>query len=285
MGPPLYADLDKKCKDIFTKGYNFNLIKLDCKTKANNELELSAGGSHTTDSNRNSGNLEAKYKVEEHGLTLTERVNSDNQLYTEVAFQKDSVFPGGKVSVDTTFVPTTGEKSGRVKIEYKNDMFAGNVITDLYSFGPLITASGVVGQSGWYAGGGLTFDPSSSHLTKNSVGIGYDAGDTIVIGTLSDAVEYGGAIYQRVNDQLETGIQLGWNTGTDANPGKVGLGAKYLANSDITVGVKLDNLSQLGLSYQHKLQQGVTATVSALIEGKHISEGGHKIGLALEVEV
>jgi len=285
MSPPLYADLDKKCKDIFTKGYNFNLIKLDCKTKANNELELSAGGIHTTDSGKNAGNLEAKYKVEEHGLTLTERVNTDNQLYTEIAFQKDSVFPGGKASIDTTFVPTTGEKTGRVKIEYKHDIFAGNLITDIYTSGPLLNASGVVGQSGWYAGGSLSFDPSSSHFTKHSVGVGYDAGDLVVISTVSDSHDYNGAIYHRVNGQLETGVQLGWTAGTDTSSAKLGLGAKYEANSDILVGVKVNNLSQLGLSYQHKIQPGITATISALIEGKQLSEGGHKIGLAIDVEV
>lgn len=47
---------------------------------------------------------------------------------------------------------------------------------------------------------------------------------------------------------------------------------------------KVNNVSQVGLSYQQKLRDGVTMTLSTLIEGKNFNQGGHKVGLGLDFE-
>ena len=47
---------------------------------------------------------------------------------------------------------------------------------------------------------------------------------------------------------------------------------------------KINNSSQIGLGYQQKLRDGLTVTLSTLIDGKNFNQGGHKIGLALELE-
>lgn len=48
---------------------------------------------------------------------------------------------------------------------------------------------------------------------------------------------------------------------------------------------KLNNAMQIGLSYQHEMSKGVTMTVSTLIEGNSINEGGHKMGFGLEMDL
>ena len=47
---------------------------------------------------------------------------------------------------------------------------------------------------------------------------------------------------------------------------------------------KVNNALQLGISHQHKIRSGVTMTLSAQIEGKNINEGGHKVGMGLDLE-
>jgi len=284
MAPPLYADLDKKTKDIFTKGYNFGLLKLDCKTRTASGIEFAAGGNSSIDTGKVFGNLETKYKLDEHGITLTEKWNTDNQLLTDITFQKDSVLQGVKAGLETTFAPSTGQKSGRVKGEYRHDLFSGNLIADVVTTGPQINASGVVGQDGFFAGGHCSFDTSLGSIIRSGFGLAYDVGNIAVVGNITDTQECSNAIYYQVNGDLETGVQLSCSN-MDVNTAKFGVGLKYRVNSDGTFGAKLNNYSQLGLSYQQRLHDGVTGTISALIDGKNLSQGGHKIGLALDVEV
>lgn len=70
MAPPVYADLGKSAKDVFGKGYHFGLLKLQCKSKTNTGVEITAGGNNSLESGKVAGNLETKYKVKEHGKYL-----------------------------------------------------------------------------------------------------------------------------------------------------------------------------------------------------------------------
>jgi voltage-dependent anion channel protein 2 len=47
---------------------------------------------------------------------------------------------------------------------------------------------------------------------------------------------------------------------------------------------KVNNLSQVGLSYTQQLRDGVKLILSGLIDGKNINGGGHKLGMGLELE-
>ena len=47
---------------------------------------------------------------------------------------------------------------------------------------------------------------------------------------------------------------------------------------------KINNKSELGLGYQQKLRDGVTVTLSTLVNSVNINAGGHKVGVSLEME-
>ncbi|ENN71087.1 hypothetical protein YQE_12020, partial [Dendroctonus ponderosae] len=98
----------------------------------------------------------------------------------------------------------------------------------------------------------------------------------------NDGQDFGGSIYQKLNPQLETGISLNWSSGSSNT--KFGIGAKYDLDQEASLRVKVNNQSQIGLGYQQRLRQGVTLTLSTLIDGKNFNQGGHKIGLALELD-
>ncbi|XP_059353457.1 voltage-dependent anion-selective channel-like [Daphnia carinata] len=90
----------------------------------------------------------------------------------------------------------------------------------------------------------------------------------------------GGSGSTRAN--LETGVQLAWTAGSNAT--RFGIGCKYQLDNDSAVRAKINNASQLGLGYQQKLRQGVTITLSSMVDLKNFNQGGHKIGMALELE-
>lgn len=80
---------------------------------------------------------------------------------------------------------------------------------------------------------------------------------------------------------MAVGVQLAWNNNSNAT--KLGLGATYNVDQDATVRAKVNNDSQIGLGYQQKLRDGVVLALSTLIDGKNFNSGGHKIGIALEL--
>ncbi|CRL00538.1 CLUMA_CG013799, isoform A [Clunio marinus] len=311
MAPPAYSDLGKNARDVFNKGYHFGLWKLDVKTKTNSGVEFTSAGHSNQDTGKVFGSLETKYKVKEYGLTFSEKWNTDNTLTSEVAVE-NQLIDGLKLSFDGSFAPQSGitcpssvtiryrrninhylpsyiyfgykfrSKTGRFKTAYAHEYvhLNGDVNVDLA--GPLINTSAVVGYEGWLAGYQLAFDTQKSKLTANNFALGYKCGDFILHTNVDDGREFGGSIYQRCSDRLETGVQLSWTSGSNAT--KFGIAAKFDLDKDASVRAKVNNASQIGLGYQQKLRDGITLSLSSLIDGKNFNAGGHKIGVALELE-
>ena len=116
----------------------------------------------------------------------------------------------------------------------------------------------------------------------------------------------GGSVYQRINDRLETGVQLAWAAGT--NQTRFALASKYQIDSQTAVGLKVNNICQVGVSFQQLLRPGMfyrwfwcantiqicktswlfylgaKLTLSGLFEVRNLNAGGHKVGLGLELE-
>lgn len=272
--------MGKNARDVFNKGYHFGLWKLDVKTRTNSGVEFTTAGHSSQDSGKVFGSLETKYKVKEYGLTISEKWNTDNTLTSEVAVENQLV-KGLKLSLDGTFAPQTGSKTGRFKTAYSHESVRldGDVNVD---FSPIINASAVVGYQGWLGGYQLAFDTKKSALTKNNFALGYTAGDLVIHTNVNDGKEFGGSVYQRCNDRLECGVQLSWAAGSNAT--QIGIGAKYDLDKDACVRAKVNNASHIGLGYQQRLRDGITLTLSSLIDGKNFNAGGHKIGVALELE-
>ncbi|KAL4698444.1 hypothetical protein H8959_011101 [Pygathrix nigripes] len=118
--PPMYADLGKSVRDVFTKGYGFGVIKLDLKTKSENGLEFTSSGSANTETTKVTGSLETKYKWTECGLTFTKKWNTDNTLGTEITVE-DQLARGLKLTFDSSFSPNTGKKNAKIKTGYKRE--------------------------------------------------------------------------------------------------------------------------------------------------------------------
>ena len=103
----------------------------------------------------------------------------------------------------------TGAKSGKVKAEYKHDLVTVNSDVDINLGGPLVNASAVVGHKGWLAGYQVAVDTGKSKLTKNNFCLGYSTGDFVLHTNVNDGQVFGGSVYQKVNPNLETAVNLG----------------------------------------------------------------------------
>jgi len=281
MAPPQYSDLGKSAKDLFNKGYNYGTVKLDVKTKTKNDIDFNITGEHNNDVNKSLGSLEAKYKSPAQGLTFVEKWNTDNVLKSEVTIE-DSLMKGLKLALDTSYSPATGKKSGVVKTAYKHDKVMLNTDIDLDLAGPVVHNSLTFGHMGWLLGLQATFDTAKSQLTRNNFAVGYQANDFTLHTNINDGTEVGGSIYQKINSQLEMGVSLSWSSVNNAT--RFALASKYKLDKDATVQAKVNNLSQIGLSYSQQLRDGVKLILSALVDGKNINGGGHKLGVGLELE-
>ncbi|MFT7817838.1 voltage-dependent anion-selective channel protein 3-like isoform X4 [Arapaima gigas] len=279
--PPSFSDLGKCAKDVFGKGYGFGIVKLDLKTKSENGVEFKTSGSSNIDTGKATGNLETKYILKDLGLTFSQKWNTDNTLATEITLE-DQRARGLQLTFDTTFVPITGKKSGKLKTNYKRDYINIGCEVDFDVSGPTVHTATVLGYEGWFAGYQMAFNMGKSKLVQNNFALGYRADDFQLHTNVNDETEFGGSVYQKVNDQLETAVTLAWTAGS--NNTRFGVAAKYQLDKDASLSAKVNNASLIGVGYTQTLRPGVKLTLSALIDGKNFNTGGHKMGIGFEVE-
>ncbi|CAK9188661.1 unnamed protein product, partial [Ilex paraguariensis] len=228
--------------DLFNRGYNFDTFKLDVKTKTPAGVEFTTGGVSHFESGKVLGTLETKYKFKEYGLTFSEKWNTSNILATEVSLQ--DLFKGTKFSAESTFAPQTGDKSLKVKAEYKNEVIAVNGDADFKTTTPVLNLAGVFGYHGCLSGYQLKFDSKDSKLKNYNLALSYATNEFVLHTNVNDGKQFNGYIYQKVNPFLETGVELAWSS--ENNDTKFGLGCKYALDRDTSVRAKVNNSSQIG---------------------------------------
>jgi len=275
--PPSYSDLGKAAKDLLNKGYNYGSAKLELKTKTENGLDVTAGGSSNLASGKISGNLESKWGCKDYGLTVTKKWNTDNVIASEVAVENQLV-NGMKLTLDSSFAPQTGAKSGALKTAFKRDYVNVAVDTNLAK-APLVNGSAVVGYQGVLLGYQMAFDVGSSKLTKSNFALGYSAGNLQVHTCVNNGSEFAGSLHQKHSDNLETAVNISYASG--ASPA-FAVAAKMAVDKDASIQAKVNNASQLGVAYAQVLKPGVKLTVSSMTDFKNFSAGGHQLGIGLD---
>jgi len=281
MAPPKFDDLGKEAKDLVNKNFHFGVIKLEAKTKTANGVEFTTDGNHNTDTGTVNGALETKFKYADYGVTFSEKWTTDNVISTNVSID-NKIANGLKVDFDTTFAPVSGKKTAKVKSAYQHEHIHTTTDVDFDFAGPTIKGSAVFGYKGWHAGYQASYDTANSKLTANNVSLTYKDGDFVIHSGIVDATKYNGSVHHQVNSQLTAAAQLQWTAGS--NTSALTVAGKYTIDKETFMKAKLDNNLRLGLSYVHKIKPGVQLTLSSLINGKSLDEGGHKLGLSLNFD-
>ncbi|KAK7912694.1 hypothetical protein WMY93_012905 [Mugilogobius chulae] len=153
-----------------------------------------------------------------------------------------------------SFCPNTGKKNGKVRGAYKREYLNVGIDVDLDFAGPTIHGAGVAGYEGWLAGYQMTIDSAKSKMTHSNIAVGYRTGDFQLHTNVKDGSEFGGSIYQKVNDKLETAVDLAWSAGSNGTC--FGIAAKYQLDPEASISAKVNNASLVGIGYSQNLRPG-----------------------------
>ena len=93
---------------------------------------------------------------------------------------------------------------------------------------------------------------------KTLLGIESQVLQSSVIFHSNEGTDFSGAIYQKVNSKLESAINVGWTSGTNAT--RFAVGAKYTLDEDSSLRAKVSNTSQVGIGFTHTLRAGKLET-------------------------
>ncbi|MBZ3883068.1 Voltage-dependent anion-selective channel protein 3 [Sciurus carolinensis] len=169
-----------------------------------------------------------------------------------------------------------------LKASYKWDCFIVGSNVDIDFSGPTIYDWAVLAFEDWLAGYQMSFDTAKSKLSQNNFALGYKAADFQLQTPVNDGTEFGSSIYQKVHEKTEMLIDLAWTAGS--NNTRFGIAAKYKLDCRTFLSAKVNIASLIGLGYTQTLQSGVKLTLSALINAKNFSAGGHKVELGFDLE-
>uniref|UniRef100_A0A2R9B832 Voltage-dependent anion-selective channel protein 1 n=1 Tax=Pan paniscus TaxID=9597 RepID=A0A2R9B832_PANPA len=225
--------------------------------------------------NANLGKSARDYRWTEYGLTFTEKWNTDNTLGTEITVE-GQLAHGPKLTFDSSFSPNTGGKKAKIKTGYKRKHINLGCDTDFNIAGLSIWGTVVLGYEGWLAAW-MHFETAKSRVTQSNFAVGYKTYEFQLHTNMNDGTEFGSSIYQKVNKKLETAVNLAWTAGNSNTHFRIA--AKYQTDSDSCFSAKVNNSR-----YTQTLKPGIKLTLSALLDGKNVNGGGHKLGLGLEFQ-
>jgi len=100
------------------------------------------------------------------------------------------------------------------------------------------------------------------------------------------------SLFHKANDQIDLGFEIGKPMSTGGGEGgeeqqselNVGLGMIYHLEADALIRAKINNKVEVGLGYQQKLREGITMSISTVIDGMNITDGNHKFGVGLSLQ-
>lgn len=280
--PPKFADLGKEARDLHSKNFHLDCLKLEAKTKSKDGFEFTAEGNHNTESGNTLAALETKFKYAPYGLTVTEKWNTGNVLSSTLSVENKLV-SGLKIDLDTTLSPPTGKKTAKVKTAYKHGELMH--VTGDFDFGemsaPTVDATAVFAHKGFHAGYHVSYDTGSKALVNNNVSLTYKKSDLVLhASALLNSSTYVGSVHHNVNSKLSAAAVVS-HSGSGSS---IAVGGSYSLDDDTCIKAKLDNNLSLGCSYVQKLKPGLQLTMSGLLNGKALDAGGHKVGLSLNFD-
>ncbi|XP_017853976.1 voltage-dependent anion-selective channel [Drosophila busckii] len=297
MVPPPYVDLGKLARDLFKRGYHPGLWQLDCRTMTNSGIEFFTTGFASQDASKVMGSLQSKYKVEDYGLTLTERWNTDNLLYGEI-MQREKLAEGLMLALEGKFQPSSGDKSGKFKFGYGKESFHLQGDVEIAS-SPPINLSLVLAHNEFLAGVGIDFKTSDNDVGWKAA-LGWKNESTVLHAETKNADAFLFSVFHKASDKIDAaaeivkaaggagggGVEGGEQQEAPAGGGDwtFGVGMIYHLDGDALIRAKVNSNVEIGLGYEQKLREGITMSISTVLEGKNLSDGNHKFGVGLALE-
>uniref|UniRef100_A0A8C4R0K9 Uncharacterized protein n=1 Tax=Eptatretus burgeri TaxID=7764 RepID=A0A8C4R0K9_EPTBU len=149
--PCCYSDLGKDAKELFTEGFDFGLIRLDCRMPSVANAEFKPSAWFGLESGRSAGSLACRYTWPEMGLTVRERWSTDGTMGGDATFSR--VAQGVDVTVDTSFSPNTGRKLAVLGASICRPFARADAAVETDSLSTTLCLSGVAHRGSWFVAG------------------------------------------------------------------------------------------------------------------------------------
>jgi len=151
--PPLWSNLGKSVKDLFTKKYSFK-NQVISKHNSKNGVTLESGGVYT---NQLSGYVKASQKTRDLG---TAEVNIDTSGKADGKVKFDALTKGLVLTLSGNEKP-----SAKINVDYSQEYFAGSASLDtaVKNLQTKVEGTAVVGFEGIAFGGQAKFDVSGDN--------------------------------------------------------------------------------------------------------------------------
>jgi len=284
MPTPAFSDLAKNSNDLINKDFYHNAAAaLEVKLKAPNGVNFTAKGSAAHQDGPISSSLEAKKSLS-NGISVTQSWNTANLLNTKVELN-DTFASGLKSELLANFNPAVGNKGQKLNLYFKQANFHGRAFFDLQPSGKVV-ASGdaVLCHDGFMVGGEVGYDVQKAAITKYSAALGYQTLNYVASITATNSLNiFTASYYQKVNSAVEAGAKATWDAKAGSTVG-IELASKYKIDPLSFAKAKINDRGIACLSYNTKVNSGLTFGIGGSFDTQKLSESGHKLGTSFTFE-
>ncbi|KOC60325.1 Voltage-dependent anion-selective channel [Habropoda laboriosa] len=287
MSVPSFTDLGKNARDVFRTGYHYGkrLIKLSVKSKSSDTVEVGSNLRFESETSKLTGTANTEYKMKDYGSLLL-KWTTDGTV-TLGYNRHHTIIPDIGLQSEISYNPETTARSVEIGAKCSKQSFNAlcSISSDMNSnvnvLGSIVTA--VKGLLIGYQGG---YNSETNKMTTNDVGLAFNYRDVgFHFRCTSIPHEYGLSLLYRVNSDWDAAVDgiLAKNGGIEGYY-TLGAGARCNIDERSTFRCKFNTDLQLGMGLQQKLDENITLSLSFNIDCANVTRGGHKVGLAIEIE-
>jgi len=280
--PPAFSDIAKSSNDLLNKDfYHLAASSLDVKSTAPNGVNFNVKGKSTHEGST-SGSIEAKYKDESTGATLTQGWSTANSLDTKI--EVDGAFVKGlKAEVLTNYLPSSKAYGAKANLYFKQPNVHTRAFIDLLK-GPVATIDATMGHEGFLVGAEAGYDVQKAAITRYSAAVGYQSPlYTAAVTATGNLSVFAASYYHKVNSQTEAGAKATWDSKAGNNVG-LEVASKYRLDPASFVKAKVNDRGIAALAYNTKVRPGFTLGLGVSLDTQKLNEASHKGGVSLTFE-
>jgi len=288
MSPPKYSDLLSKSNNVLLRGMHYGWWRFLCNTKANNGLDVITTG----ESNLN-GAIIACFKWRKHipawNICLSQRFWSSKDISGQLSLINKPI-DGLYSAIGATYLWENEKMRYHFKLNYANDFLNFNAFSALEDKAPPVNAAIVFGKDQFLLGLKTIFDLDEMKAKEKNICLGYFDGRFAIHGFYNlgstdeanaDMKQLALSVWNAFNDDIDMATLIRYRT--DSDDTQLEFGVKYRLDDSAFLRVKVNNEYQLGVGLQQGLYSGMTLFLATRVNMDKFSEGGHKLGIALEL--
>ncbi|KAG1377204.1 hypothetical protein G6F61_006933 [Rhizopus arrhizus] len=244
--PVAFNDIGKPSKDLLSKDYPIDGIKVEVKTSAFDGTTFKVNGHRDNNLGIIAGDIETKYVDKQNGIVLTQAWTTSNILNGKIELE-NNLAKGLKLELLTSYLPITHGKTIKINTIHKQPNVHSTASVDLSKL--VFSANSVYGQEGFLIGA---------------------------------EVAYNAKLAKRLDESLEATAKADWDKKTNT----IGLeaGAKMVLDSTSFVKGKVTNTGIVGISYTQLIRPGIKANLGFAADSARLHENAYKVGLTLTFE-